>query len=58
MLSKSNNKPKPRKTRDWVVVMMLEHTKPGAMKDRKKKAAKDACRKWRRERKEERMYEE
>lgn len=32
------------KVRDWQSVMMYAHTKPGAMKDRKKDANKKACR--------------
>ena len=43
-MAKDKKKVKPRKTRDWVTVMMLKHTKPGAMKDRKKEAEKKACR--------------
>lgn len=32
------------KVRDWGVIMMLKHTKPGAHKDQKKEKSKKACR--------------
>jgi len=41
---KNNKKKKHIKTRDWGVVMMLEHTKPGVHKDQKKEKSKKACR--------------
>lgn len=42
-------KPKARKTRDWGVIMMLQHTKPYKSVNRKKKNSKDSCRKWKKE---------
>lgn len=44
MSKKDKHKPKRRKIRDWGVIMMLKHTKPGAMKNRKKEADKKKCR--------------
>jgi hypothetical protein len=32
------------KPRNWVVVDMIENTKPGAFVDKKRQASKDACR--------------
>lgn len=37
-------KKKVKKNRDWQVVMMLEHTKPGSHKDKRKEQNRRACR--------------
>lgn len=38
------NTVKKKKSRDWGVVMMIKHTKPGAHKDQKKEKSRKACR--------------
>ena len=45
-MSKTVQKSKLRKARDWVVINMLRHTKPGAHKGSKKQEEKDSCRKF------------
>jgi len=44
-MKRKDKKKQDIKFRDRGVIVMLAHTKPGAMTDRKKQASKKACRK-------------